>query len=119
MSESALSQLKKGVIKLKVNDLRELYQLYMPFIEGCGIFYPTSNEYKMGQDVFVFLSMPEEVGKFAISGRVVWQNPKIKSGRRVPGIGIQLIGREVTKIREAIEHGLGKMLTTGLPTAAL
>lgn len=118
MSES-LSQLKKGVIKLNVADTRELYAVYMPFVDGCGVFYPTNNEYKMGQDVFLFLTLPDDIGRFAVSGRIIWQNPKIKSGRRVPGVGIQLHGREVPKIREAIEQGLGKMLTTGLPTATL
>lgn len=39
--------------------------------------------------------------------------------KRVPGIGIQLRGREASKIREVIEEGLGKMLTSGLPTITM
>lgn len=118
MSEQA-SNLKKGVIRLTVNDLKELHQLYMPFIEGCGIFNSTEEPFKMGQEVFVFLTLPDALGKFATSGRVVWQNPPTKAGRRVPGVGIQLLGKEAEKIKQTIEQGLGKMLSTGLPTATL
>lgn len=116
---SAQSKLKKGVIRLNFDDTRALYQSYMPFIEGCGLFYATSEEYTLEQEVFVFLQLPEELGKFAISGRIVWLNPQKPIGKRVPGVGIQLRGKEVEKIRETIENGLGKHLTTGLPTATL
>lgn len=113
------SKLRKGVIRLNFKDTRELYQAYMPFIEGCGIFFATDESYSMEQEVFVFLQLPGELGKFAVSGRVVWLNPSRKVSKRVPGIGIQLRGKDVPKIRETIEEGLGKMLNTGLPTATL
>ena len=116
---SPQSKLKKGVIRMTFSDTRSLYQAYMPFIEGCGIFYPTAETYQLGQDVFVFLTLSEDLGKFAVSGRIVWLNPPKKSGKRVPGIGIQLLGRDVQKIRETIEKGLGKMLDSGLPTLTL
>lgn len=113
------SKLKKGVIRLLFEDKRSLYQAYMPFIEGCGIFHPTEENYSLGQEVFVFLTLPADMGKFAASGRVVWLNPPKKSGKRIPGIGIQLMGRDTPKIREAIENGLGRSLESGLPTMTL
>lgn len=119
MSTSPQSKLKKGVIRMTFADARSLYQAYMPFIEGCGMFYPTDETYQIGQDVFVFLTLPEDNGKFAVSGRIVWLNPPKKSGKRVPGIGIQLLGRDVPKIRESIEKAIGKVLDSGLPTMTL
>ncbi len=113
------SKLKKGVIRMGFKDTRELYQSYMPFIEGCGLFYPTEEQYELDQEVFVFLQLPEDMGKFAASGRIVWLNPPKAMVKRVPGIGIQLRGREAPKIQEAIVNGLGKMLNTGLPTMTL
>ena len=118
-STSPQSKIKKGVIRLTFDDTRGLYQAYMPFIEGCGVFYPTEETYQIGQDVFVFLTLPENLGKFACSGRIVWLNPPKKTGKRIPGIGIQLLGREAPKIRETIEQGLGKLLSSGLPTLTL
>lgn len=113
------SKLKDGVIHLNFSDARSLYQAYMPFVEGCGLFYPTENSYALKQKVFLFLTLPEDAGKFAAPGQIVWLNPPKTVVKRVPGIGIQVQGREVEKIREAIEKVLGKMANTGLPTATM
>lgn len=117
--QQAQSKLKKGVIRLDFEDSRTLYQAYMPFVDGCGLFYPTEEPYSLEQEVFVFLKLPEEHGKFAASGRIVWLNPPKAAVKRVPGVGIQLRGKEAPKIREAVEAALGKMLNTGLPTMTM
>lgn len=116
---SVQSKIKKGVIRLAVSDKRILYELYMPFVDGCGIFVPTEESYKLGQDIFLFLTLPENMGKFAVSGRVVWINPKNRIGKRQNGVGIQIRGRETQKIRSIIEENLGKALDSGLPTATM
>ncbi|MDO4642403.1 MAG: pilus assembly protein PilZ [Cardiobacteriaceae bacterium] len=113
------SKLKQGVIRLNIEDLKDLYQFYMPFVDGCGIFVATEERYTLEQEVFVFLKLPGDLGKFAASGRVVWLNPPKKISKRVPGVGIQLKGKEAPKIREVIEAGLGKMMSSGLPSATL
>ncbi len=114
-----LSKLKNSVIRLSFADTRGLYQAYMPFVEGFGLFYATEESYQLEQEVFLFLTLPEKMGKFAASGRIIWLNPLKKVVKRMPGVGIQLCGREVTKIRKIIEEGLGKMSNTGLPTATM
>lgn len=119
MSEAQTSKLRQGVIKINVADQTELYQIFMPFIDGCGVFYATEESFKMGQEVFVFLQLPDNLGKFAVSGRIVWLNPPKKVARRVPGVGVQLSGKDVPKIRELIEGHLGKRLLSGLPSYTL
>lgn len=116
---SAQSGLKKGVIRLSIPDMRTLYELYMPFVDGCGVFVPTDQSYTLGQDIFLFLTLPENIGKFAVSGRVVWINPKNRIGKRQLGIGVQIRGRETEKIRKTIDDALGKALNSGLPTATM
>mgnify|MGYP000962323408 CR=1 FL=1 len=113
------SKLKQGVIKINIDDLKDLYQYYMPYVDGCGIFVPTTEAYNLEQEVFVFLKLPGDLGKFAASGRFVWLNPPKKASRRIPGVGVQLRGKEAPRIREIIEAGLGKALTSGLPTATM
>ena len=113
------SKLKQGVIKINIDDLKDLYQYYMPYVDGCGIFVPTEEIYSLEQEVFVFLKLPDDLGKFAASGRIVWLNPPKKASRRMPGVGVQLRGKEAPRIREIIEAGLGKSLTSGLPTATM
>ena len=111
------SKLKQGVIKINIDDLKDLYQYYMPYVDGCGIFVPTEEIYSLEQEVFIFLKLPGDLGKFAASGRIVWLNPPKKASRRMPGVGVQLRGKEAPRIREIIEAGLGKSLASGLPTA--
>ena len=113
------SKLKQGVIKVNIDDLKDLYQYYMPYVDGCGIFVPTEEIYSLEQEVFVFLKLPDDLGKFAASGRIVWLNPPKKASRRMPGVGVQLRGKEAPRIREIIEAGLGKSLASGLPTATM
>ena len=113
------SKLKQGVIKINIDDLKDLYQYYMPYVDGCGIFVPTEEIYSLEQEVFVFLKLPDDLGKFAASGRIVWLNPPKKISRRMPGVGVQLRGKEAPRIREIIEAGLGKSLASGLPTATM
>ena len=113
------SKLKQGVIRVNIDDLKDLYQYYMPYVDGCGIFVPTTEAYNLEQEVFVFLKLPGDLGKFAASGRIVWLNPPKKASRRIPGVGVQLRGKEAPRIREIIEAGLGKSLTSGLPTATM
>ena len=113
------SKLKQGVIKINIDDLKDLYQYYMPYVDGCGIFVPTEEIYSLEQEVFIFLKLPGDLGKFAASGRIVWLNPPKKAARRMPGVGVQLRGKEAPRIREIIEAGLGKALTSGLPTATM
>jgi len=91
----------------------------MPYVDGCGIFVPTEEIYSLEQEVFVFLKLPDDLGKFAASGRIVWLNPPKKASRRMPGVGVQLRGKEAPRIREIIEAGLGKSLASGLPTATM
>ena len=113
------SKLKQGVIRINIDDLKDLYQYYMPYVDGCGIFVPTEETYNLEQEVFVFLKLPGDLGKFAASGRIVWLNPPKKASRRMPGVGVQLRGKEAPRIREIIEAGLGKSLASGLPTATM
>lgn len=118
-SANPQSKLKQGVIRLNFADTRELYQAYMPYIDGCGIFAATTDAFKLEQEVFVFLQLPDDMGKFAVPGRVVWLNGPKQIGKRVPGVGIQIRGRDVERIRTTIEQALSKMLASGLPTATL
>ena len=62
-----------------INDKRELYRCYMPFIVGGGLFIPfneeiTPNKITPGQKIFIVFSMLENKQKTPIQGKVVWVN---------------------------------------------
>lgn len=110
---------KRGILKFDITDEKMLYACYMPFVKGCGIFIPNEDEHKVGDEAFLLLTLPEGKGKFSVSAKVIWINPKQKLGKRVPGIGLQIQGRDAEKMRETIEEVLGKKASSPLPTATM
>ncbi len=111
---------KRGVLKMGIKDERTLYACYMPFIKGCGIFYPNvGSDYKVGDEAFILMTLPNAKKKYAVSAKVVWLNPEKKLGKRMPGAGFQILGKEAEEIRKDIEEQLGKKLDSPLPTATM
>lgn len=110
---------KRGVLRFSITDEKMLYVCYMPFVKGCGIFIPSNDEHQLGDEVFLLLNLPGDAGKYATSAKVVWVNPKQKLGKRVPGIGLQILGRDADKMRSSIEAILDKKLSSPLPTATM
>ncbi len=110
---------KRGILQFSITDEKMLYACFMPFVKGCGIFVPSENAYNIGDELFLLLELPEDKGKFSTAAKVVWVNPKQKMGRREPGIGLQILGRDTDKLRHAIEELLGKKVNSPLPTSTM
>ena len=79
----------QGLMSLTIKDTTSLYDSYMPFIKGGGLFVPTHKQYSLGDDVFIRLSLMEEPDKLPVPGKVVWVTPSGSQGGRVAGIGVQ------------------------------
>ncbi len=110
---------KRGILKFNISDEKTLYACYMPFVKGCGIFFPTGNAHKISDEVFLLITLPEDDKEYAASAKVIWVNPKQKLGRREPGIGLQVRGRSAESIRNSIEKLLAKKVNSPLPTATM
>ena len=61
----------------------------MPFIERGGLFIPADYPVGLGDSVFCLLDLPGASAPCAITGKVVWVNPRPQRGRRA-GFGLQL-----------------------------
>ncbi len=80
---------RQGILSLAVKDKASLYNAYMPFIKGGGIFVPTPKRYFIGDEVFLLLTLPDSSDRLPVAGRVVWVTPAGAQGNRVAGIGVQ------------------------------
>ena len=58
---------KPGLLTLTIKDKSALYLAYMPFVKNGGLFIPTNSGYKLGDEVFMLLSVMGEEEK--IPGR--------------------------------------------------
>lgn len=111
---------RQGILSLTIKDKSALYAAYMPFIKGGGLFIPTKKEYRLGEEVFMLLTLMDEPGKLPIAGQVVWVTPAGAQGNKTQGIGVQFSDDEsgVTAKRK-IEQLLGAHLGSTRPTHTL
>ena len=119
MSTSSTSP-RPSVIQLAIKEKAALYAAYIPlFMEG-GIFIPTAREYKLGDDIYVLLSLPEDPQRYPVAGKVAWVTPAKAAGSRTQGVGIQFPRDEKSKLLKLkIEQILGASLGSERPTQTI
>ena len=111
------SQVRPGVLSLSIKERSALFAAYMPFIKGGGLFIPTNKSYKMGEEVFMLLTLMEDPAKLPVSGKVVWLTPSGAHGGRIQGVGVQFALNESGKAAQnKIEGLLGGSLKSVRPT---
>ena len=101
---------KPGILSLAIRDKSALYASYMPFVKNGGLFIPTNKTYKLGDEVFMLLTLMEEKEKMPIAGRIVWLTPKGAQGNRTAGIGVQFSELDKGQTKKKIENHLAAAL---------
>ena len=66
MSTSPTSP-RPSVIQLAIKEKAALYAAYIPMFAEGGIFIPTGREYKLGDDIYVLLSLPEDPQRYPVA----------------------------------------------------
>ena len=107
---------KPGLLTLTIRDKSALYLAYMPFIRNGGLFIPTSNSYRIGDEVFMLLNIMGEDEKIPVAGRVIWVTPKGAQGKRTAGIGVQFSDQDGGTTQKKIENYLAGALGGDKPT---
>lgn len=107
---------RQGILSLSIKEKNALYNAYMPFITNGGLFIPTKREYTMGDEVFVLLSLMDEVDRIPIAGKIVWKTPAGSEGYRATGIGIQFSDQDNGTARNKIENYLAGALESDRAT---
>ena len=101
---------KPGILSLTIRDKSALYASYMPFVRNGGLFIPTTKNYKLGDEVFMLLTLMEDKEKVPIAGKIVWVTPKGAQGNRTAGIGVQFSDLDKGQTRNKIENVLAAAL---------
>lgn len=107
---------RPGVLSLTIKDKSALYAAYMPFVKGGGIFIPSNKPYKIGDEVFMLLTLMDSKEKIPVAGHVIWITPSGAQGGRAAGIGIQFGEKDSGVARSKIETLLAGQLTSDRPT---
>ena len=104
------SPLRQGILSLTIKDKHALYAAYMSFIKNGGLFVPTKKDYKLGDEVFMLITLMDEAEKLPVAGRIVWITPRGAEGNRATGIGVQFGDQDGGTTRAKIEDYLAGML---------
>ena len=114
--QAAAASNKPGVLSLAIKEKSALYAAYMPYLKGGGLFIPTSKPFKMGEEIFMLLSLVDDPVKLKVVGKVVWVSP-IVHGTRPQGIGVQFSEKDGgIEVKNKIEAILGGALKSNRPT---
>ena len=107
-------------MQLNIKEKAALYAAYIPFFEEGGIFVPTPREYKLGDDVYVLLTLPDDPQRYPVAGRVAWVTPARAAGNRTQGVGIRFPKDEKSEqLKVKIEQILGSALGSDRPTQTI
>jgi len=79
---------RKGILSVKITDQNMLYHAFMPFLQNGGLFIPTNKIYKLGEEVFILLTLMDEPEKIPVAGTIAWITPKGAQGNQASGIGV-------------------------------
>jgi type IV pilus assembly protein PilZ len=111
---------RPSVIQLVFREKGALYAAYVPILLDGGLFVPTTREYKLGEDIYLLLSLPDDPQRYPVAGKVAWITPANASGGRTQGVGVRFPSDEKTRLLKLkIEEILGTQLQSAKPTQTI
>ena len=111
---------RPSVIQLVFREKGALYAAYIPLFSEGGLFVPTTREYKLGEDIYLLLSLPEDPQRYPVAGKVAWITPANASAGRTQGVGVRFPNDEKTRLLKLkIEEILGTSISSSKPTQTI
>ena len=111
---------RPSVIQLVFREKGALYAAYIPLLTDGGLFVPTTREYKLGEDIYLLLSLPDDPQRYPVAGKVAWITPANASGGRTQGVGVRFPSDEKTRaLKIKIEELLGTTISSSKPTQTI
>ena len=111
---------RPSVIQLVFREKGALYAAYMPVFADGGLFVPTTREYKLGEDIYLLLSLPDDPQRYPVAGKVGWVTPANASGGRTQGVGVRFPTDDKTRVLKLkIEEILGTSISSAKPTQTI
>lgn len=111
---------RPSVLSFAIKEKAALYAAYMPFLTNGGVFVPTNKAYKIGDEIYLILSLMEDSSKYPIAGKVAWVTPAGANNNKAQGIGVHFPADESgQRIKQRIEELLGAALGSSRATHTL
>lgn len=116
-SQPASNPARLSVIQLAIKEKAALYAAYIPLFAEGGIFIPSTRSYRLGDELYVLIALPDDPQRYPVVGKVAWINPHSSAGHRSQGVGLRFPADEKSRIlRHRIEQILGGHLASDRST---
>lgn len=116
----AAATARPSVVQLAIKEKAALYAAYIPLFAEGGVFIPTSRDYKLGDDVYVLMTLPDDSQRYPVAGKVAWITPARAAGSRTQGVGIRFPSDDKSRLLKIkIEEILGAHLASDRPTQTI
>ncbi len=120
MTTTAPNAVRPSVIQLSIKEKAALYAAYIPHFADGGIFIPSTRDYRLGDDVYVLLSLPDDPQRYPVAGKVAWVTPARAAAGRTQGVGIRFPADEKSRVLKIkIEEALGSLIGSDKATQTL
>ena len=120
MSNPPPTTARPSVIQLAIKEKAALYAAYIPLFADGGVFIPTTRDYKLGDDVYVLMTLPDDPQRYPVAGKVGWVTPANASGGRTQGVGVRFPNDDKTRqLKLKIEEILGTSISSAKPTQTI
>ena len=108
---------RPSVVQLAIKEKAALYAAYIPLFKEGGVFIPTARDYKLGADVYVLMTLPDDTQRYPVAGKVAWITPAQAASNRTQGVGVRFPNDEKSRLLKLkIEEILGSHLASERPT---
>jgi type IV pilus assembly protein PilZ len=111
---------RPSVIQLAIKEKTALYAAYIPIFSTGGMFIPTQRDYRLGDAVYVLISLPDDPQRYPVAGKVAWVTPPKASQSRSQGVGVVFPDDEKSQaLKLKIEEILGGQLASDRSTQTI
>ena len=111
---------RPSVVQLAIKEKAALYAAYIPLFKEGGVFIPTTRDYKLGADVYVLMTLPDDTQRYPVAGKVAWITPAQAASNRTQGEGVRFPKDEKSRLLKLkIEEILGSHLASERPTQTI
>jgi type IV pilus assembly protein PilZ len=111
---------RPSVLSLAIKEKSGLYAAFMPFLTNGGIFVPTNKHYKLGDEIYLILSLMDDASKYPVAGKVAWITPSGATHGKTQGIGVHFPADDSgQRVKIRIQEILGSALGSSRPTHTL
>ena len=70
MSTTPPAPPRPSVVQLAIKEKGGLYAAYIPLFKEGGMFIPTNRDYRLGDEIYVLLTLPDNTQRYPIAGKV-------------------------------------------------